>query len=90
MRYQKILLVLSLIALTFTQTPPTHPEQFQMDFDETAKLFTSGTTKGTIYYDAKNNRQVVTRENGKYDRYCGSVFKTSDTPCNHIIVEGKK
>jgi hypothetical protein len=48
--------VLSLIALTFTQTPPTHPEQFQMDFDETAKLFTSGTTKGTIYYDAKNNR----------------------------------
>jgi len=32
---------------------------------------------------------VVTRENGKHDRYCGSVFKTTDTPCNHIIVDGK-
>jgi hypothetical protein len=40
----------------FSQSPPIHPEQFQLDFEETAKLITSGTTKGSIYYDAKNNR----------------------------------
>ena len=86
MKYSIILLILALAALAATQTPPVFPEQYQVDFDETAKFLSSGTTKGTIYFDSKNNRQVITRENGKFDRYCGSVYKTSNTPCNHIVV----
>lgn len=88
MNYSIILLILAFAVLAATQTPPVFPEQYQVDFDETAKFLSSGTTKGTIYYDSKNNRQVITRENGKFDRYCGSVYKTSNTPCNHIVVEG--
>lgn len=86
MNYSIILLILALGYLSNTQTPPIFPEQYQLDFDETAKFISSGTTKGTIYYDSKNNRQVITRENGKFDRYCGSVYKTTNTPCNHIVV----
>lgn len=61
MRYFLILLILTLGCIVNSQTPPALPSQFQIDFNETAKLITSGTTKGTIYYDFKNNRQVVTR-----------------------------
>lgn len=79
-------LLLVLLGLALAQTPPVHPPQFTLEFNETAKLLTTGTTRGAIYYDAPNNRQVVWRANGKHDRYCGTVFKAVDTPCNHIIV----
>jgi hypothetical protein len=88
MSYIKILLVLAFCGLALSQTPPVFPDQYQIDFDETAKFLTTGTTKGTIYFDSKNNRELITRENGKFDRYCGSVYKTTDTPCNHYTVEG--
>jgi hypothetical protein len=87
MKITAILLLLLNIAIIYTQNPPVWPSQFQMDFNETASLVATGKTTGTIYFDFKNNRQVVTRANGRYDRYCGTVFKFTDTPCNHIIVE---
>lgn len=83
----KYLIFLAFAVIALTQSPPVLPPQFTLAFNETAKLLTTGTTKGTIYYDAPNNRQVVERANGKHDRYCGTVFKAVDTPCNHIIVE---
>lgn len=83
----KYLLFLALLVLAFTQTPPVLPPQWTLDFNETAKLLTSGTTKGTIYYDAPNNRQAVARDNGQHDRYCGTVYKGTSTPCRHIIVD---
>lgn len=64
----KYLLLSVLVVLSLTQTaPPVWPPQFTLSFDETAKLVTTGTTKGTIYYDAPNNREVVERASGKYD-----------------------
>jgi hypothetical protein len=33
---------------------------------------------------------VITRENGHHDRYCGTVYKFADTPCNHYVVNGKQ
>ena len=88
MRYSIFLLILALSTLAISQSPPVFPEQYRVDFDESAKFITSGNTTGTIYFDSKNNRQVITRENGHYDRYCGSVYKTTNTPCNHYVVEG--
>lgn len=52
-----LLLSLALLVLSsYSQSPPVWPNQFTLGFDETAKLITTGTTKGTIYYDALNNR----------------------------------
>ena len=86
----KNLLLLALFAIAFTQTPPVLPPQFTIDFNETAKLLTTGTTKGTIYYDASNNREAVIRDNGQHDRYCGTVYKGTDTPCRHIVLDSKQ
>ena len=41
----------------------------------------SSTTTGTFYYDANTARYRVDREDGKWDRYCGSVYKLTSTPC---------
>jgi hypothetical protein len=32
---------------------------------------------------------LIYRENGRADRYCGTVYKLSDTPCNHYVTGGK-
>ena len=45
-------------------------------------------TSGKFFYDWTNKVYRVDRENGKGDRYCGSVWKLTDTPCSHIVVEG--
>jgi hypothetical protein len=79
-----------ILSVALTQTPPVLPNQFEISFAEKASLGPiSGTTNGKIYYDYTNNRQLVTRENGHHDRYCGSVFKLANTPCNHLIVESR-
>lgn len=71
------------------QNPPVFPNQYELAFTEKASLGPlSGTTKGKIYLDATANKQLITRENGYHDRYCGSVHKLSNTPCNHFIVDG--
>ena len=33
-----------------------------------------------------NSRSLVTRVNGKYDRYCGSVEIARNTPCHHLVI----
>lgn len=71
---------------------PVWPAQFTEDFTETMTypVIGSSKTKGQFYYDWTNKRYRVDRENGKWDRYCGSVYKFSDTPCQHYVVEGKR
>ena len=87
MRAIVILVTLVLtVNVVHTQNIPLWPSQFQVEFNETASFVGTGQTKGIFYYDYVNNKQFMSRENGKYDRYCGSVFKLTDTPCNHIIV----
>ena len=45
---------------------------------------------GKLFYDYINKRYRVDRDNGKGDRYCGSVYKLSNTPCTHYVTEGKR
>lgn len=82
-----ILLLVLIAPLILAQTPPVFPEQYELSFSEKASIgVISGNTTGKIYYDSTNNRQVITRANGRYDRYCGTVYKLVNTPCNHHIV----
>ena len=86
----KTVLFAFLIIAVISLDPPIFPEKYEVKFNETAKIGpSSGSTKGAIYYDATNNREVITRENGHHDRYCGTVYKFADTPCNHFIIGGK-
>ena len=50
----------------------------------------SGSTTGTLYYDVNKNSYRVDRENGRYDRYCGTVKKFKDTKCSHIVSNGDR
>lgn len=74
------------------ESPPVWAAQFEESFEETLKypILGSHTTSGKFYYDWTNKRYRVDRENGHYDRYCGSIYAFSDTPCSHIVVEGDR
>lgn len=85
-----MIILLALILIANSQTPPVWPDQFEIDFNETTKVITSFSTKGRIYFDWTNKRELVSREDGKGDRYCNTVEKFTSTPCNHYIVDGKR
>ena len=83
-------LLLILPILVASENPPVFPNQYELSFKEKASIGPlSGTTTGKIYVDVNNNRELITRANGHHDRYCGSVYKFSDTPCNHYVVDSK-
>lgn len=85
----KSIICLTLLAVGILAIdPPIFPDKYEVKFNETAKILTSGTTRGVMYLDAANNREVITRENGYHDRYCGSVYKFAQTPCNHYVING--
>lgn len=71
---------------------PVWANQFEQEFEETLTypLIGSSKTKGKIFYDWINKRYRIDRDNGKWDRYCGSVLKLTDTPCTHYVVDGKR
>ena len=50
----------------------------------------SSTTSGTLFYDFTDKTYRIDRENGKWDRYCGTVYKFTNTPCSHYVKEGKR
>ncbi len=86
----KFVLLALIATLALTQKPPIFPNQYELAFNEKASIGPiSGTTTGKIYLDATNNRQFISRANGHHDRYCGTVQKFVDTPCNHIVVDSK-
>jgi hypothetical protein len=78
----KLVLAVAFIALVAAEPiTPVWPESFKMDFNETNKvLILKGHTHGTYVYDAVNKKTRMDRANGKFDRYCGSVYKLHDTP----------
>jgi hypothetical protein len=88
MRVLLLALVLCLAACQ-NPTPPILPEQFTMEFEEASQLIVIGITQGTMYYDDTNKREAIFRYNGRYDRYCGTVYKNQETPCRHVVVNGK-
>jgi len=71
---------------------PVWPEQFEQQFNEKFiyPLIGTQTTTGTFYYDSINKTYRVDRSNGHYDRYCGTIYPFSNTPCSHIVSEGKR
>jgi len=71
---------------------PVWPDTFSYTFTEStwAPVIGNKTTSGTYYYSWPLKAYLVTRENGRYDRYCGTngVKAFQDTPCNHLVVNG--
>jgi hypothetical protein len=96
----KTILILSLVLLSVScqsnvngnDQPPVWPERFEQTFNETFSypLLGSSSTTGKFFYDWKNRRYRIDRANGKWDRYCGPVYPLSNTPCSHIVVDGKR
>ena len=86
----KLLLLAIFVALAFCdpKKPPLFPEQFSAEFEESSQLIVIGITEGHYYYDSVNQRQAIYRYNGRYDRYCGNVYKNQETPCRHVVVNG--
>ncbi len=41
-------------------------------------------------YDADSGHEVIDRADGRGDRYCGSIHAFSETPCRHLVTEGKR
>ena len=41
-------------------------------------------------YDFDSKQYIVQRANGKWDRYCGSVYKFRNLKCTHYVTEGKR
>jgi hypothetical protein len=93
MRYAlAILALLCVLVSSQNPTPPTWPNQWQATFNETMTypVIGSSNTTGAYYYDWTNQQERVDRADGKWDRYCGSVYKLTSTPCSHIVVGGNR
>lgn len=90
----KVVVLFGIASIAFANQPadPVWPLQFVQDFTEVTKILTSNTMKGTMYYDAANNRERVDRDNGRWDRYCGinGMKQFQDTPCSQYVVNGDR
>ena len=88
----KVVLLFALVTLGIqNQNPPKFPDRFSQKINETFKYgFISATTEAQIYYDWNSKRYRLDRKNGKWDRYCGTVYKFTDTACNQYVSEGMR
>eukprot|EP01016_Furgasonia_blochmanni_P019416 TRINITY_DN2176_c0_g1_i3.p1 TRINITY_DN2176_c0_g1~~TRINITY_DN2176_c0_g1_i3.p1 ORF type:complete len:280 (+),score=58.19 TRINITY_DN2176_c0_g1_i3:66-905(+) len=79
-------------ALTLATDPPVWPNQWQATFTETSTypLIGTHTNKGAFYYNYDGLAYRIDRDNGQFDRYCGTVYKFQNTPCNQIVSSGKR
>lgn len=87
-----LLLVSAALLLSFGSCiePPIWALEWTSSFNETGvdlnNTNISGQTNGVLYYDFGRNRQRIDRDNGRYDRLCGTEMKDVDTPCSQITV----
>ena len=88
----RIILLILAISSIYTDEPPTWANKFSQYFEETMKypVIGEGHTTGTMYYDFNTLRSRLDRQSGRYDRYCGTVYKFQDTPCTHYVSEGMR
>jgi hypothetical protein len=56
-----LIFVTILVTICMCQTPPVWPNQFEIEFNETTKELATSTTKGKIYFDSINQKELVTR-----------------------------
>ena len=87
-----LLVIFAASTLVLADPPKNWSPNWSASFSESASFFLQGnqTTSGKFFYDAVNSRLRVTRASGKTDRYCGSVYPMSSTPCEHLVVSGKR
>lgn len=80
-KMKAFIFVVCCVAFALAQpSAPIWPNNFSIEFVEKTSVIHSGSTNGTLYYDAANNRERLDRATGTYDRYCHSV-NSDDTPC---------
>lgn len=85
-------LALALLLVTVCADDPTPYwfGQFTLEFNETTYLLFTWKTTGTWYYDSSQLTEKIVRANGRGDRYCGSIHPLTDTPCTHLVKEGRR
>lgn len=85
-----ILILISTTAIfSSSSTATPWPQQWETTFSEhLSNTLSSGDTTGFWAYDYLNGRFYVERENGKLDRYCGTIFKFVNTKCIQVVMEG--
>lgn len=65
--------------------PVWHPV-FYTTFNETTSILVKTfRTRGEWYYDSDSGAELVFRDSGLGDRYCGSVHVGVSTPCAHLV-----
>ena len=93
-RYIALIAILCLATSTLclADTASSWPSKWQATFTEKLGMPLRGeeTVTGTFAYDANNRMLRVDRSNGNLDRYCGTIFKFTNTPCNQIVRDGKR
>ncbi|KAG1663607.1 hypothetical protein FOA52_009706 [Chlamydomonas sp. UWO 241] len=67
---------------------PSWPLLFSSDFNESSIILFTRATNGTWWYDAESGVEVVTRADGRGDRFCGSIHSLDPTPCTNIVTGG--
>lgn len=70
---------------------PIWPLEWTSNFNETAYynlngINSSGQTNGIFYYDFGRARQRIDRDNGQFDRYCGTELPGVEAKCQMITV----
>ena len=74
--------------------PKVWADAWVSNFTENSWYFLqgNGTIKGTFKYqvDQTQARMRISRDTGKSDRFCGSIYPFSSTPCDHLIRDGKR
>ena len=75
-------------------TPQNWAPLWSSQFTEKTWFFLQGNNSitGTWTYQNDNTavRQHLSRNNGKSDRYCGTIFPFENTPCNQLIMNSKR
>ena len=86
------LVICVLIYVAVSVDTPRWPDKWKATFNEkmTYPVIGSGETAGTMAYDVTSGQYIVDRANGKWDRYCGSVYKFRNLRCTHYVSEGKR
>ena len=69
---------------------PVFYPKFSQTFKEnmTYPVVGTGSTVGTYYYNYDKKLTRIDRDNGKWDRYCGSEKWLRNTKCSHLVSDG--
>ena len=88
----KIFVILLALSSNVISVPVAHrwPDEYTVEFaeDQHFPYRGLGKTTGKLWYSWKQQAFRIDRENGNYDRMCGTVRLFKNRPCNIYVVEG--